>query len=368
MELTCHFPLNRTSFGNVSYGLLREIQKRGYELCYFPIGPLDLAVFNADENFQKWIGATYARGMVKHNRDNPSLKLWHLCAPDESGNPNGCYSSYGNKTTLLSFYELDSPTELELNVARNFDTVFSSSYTCEIFKERGVNTRVVPLFFDSHHFHVTDKKYYNDDRVAFMLAGKFENRKRHQKVIETWCKRFGNDQRYYLNLAVYNPFFPPELNLNLLQASMKGVHYWNVNPLAYIPSNTAYNDFINSNHIVIGASGGEGWSLPEFHAVALGKQAVILNAHAYKDWANQENAVLFEPSQQKISSVDGVFFKEGGNHNQGQIYDWDPDALVDGLEKAIKRFEENPINVAGLELQKKFTISNTLDKLLKSYA
>jgi len=363
MELSCHLPVNRTSFGNVSYGLLREIQRRNYNLSYFPIGQLDLSVFNADESFQKWMSDAYARGSVKHDHSHRGIKLWHLCAPDESGAPNGSYSRLNDNTTLLSFYETDSPTELELNVARNFDTVFSSNYTCEVFKERGVKTRYVPLFFDNLHFQTTNKKYYNDDRIVFMVAGKFENRKRHQKIIETWVKRFGNDRRYYLNLAVYNPFFPPELNQHLLLSSMGGNHYWNVNALGYIPSNVAYNDFVNSNNIIIGASGGEGFGLPEFHATALGKHAVILNAHAYKDWANKDNAVMFEPSG-KISSVDGVFFKEGSNHNQGQIYDWEPDALVAALETAIKRFESYPVNTAGLALQKQFSVEQTVNGLL----
>ena len=51
-----------------------------------------------------------------------------------------------------------------------------------------------------------------------------------------------------------------------------------------MPTNTAYNDYLNSGDIIIGMSGGEGWGLPEFHSVALGKYGIILNAHAYKEF------------------------------------------------------------------------------------
>jgi hypothetical protein len=57
-------------------------------------------------------------------------------------------------------------------------------------------------------------------------------------------------------------------------------------------SNETYNDYLNSGDIIIAMSGGEGWGLPEFHSLALGKHGVILNAHVYKDWANEENSCL----------------------------------------------------------------------------
>ena len=70
--------------------------------------------------------------------------------------------------------------------------------------------------------------------------------------------------------------------------------------------NEMYNDFLNSSDVVLGMSGGEGWGLPEFQSACLGKHAVLLNASAYKDWANEENAVLVEPSGNAM--YDGVFF------------------------------------------------------------
>ena len=66
--------------------------------------------------------------------------------------------------------------------------------------------------------------------------------------------------------------------------------------MQFMPKNAVYNDYLNSGDIVIGMSGGEGWGLPEFHSVGLGKHAVMLNATAYKEWATSENSVLLEPS------------------------------------------------------------------------
>jgi hypothetical protein len=52
--------------------------------------------------------------------------------------------------------------------------------------------------------------------------------------------------------------------------------------------NSIYNEFLNSADIILGMSGGEGFGLPEFQSIALGKHAVLLNAHAYKTWAPSE--------------------------------------------------------------------------------
>jgi hypothetical protein len=111
-------------------------------------------------------------------------------------------------------------------------------------------------------------------------------------------------------------------------------------------------------------SGGEGWGLPEFHSIALGKHAVILNEHSYKEFANEDNSVLVE-SKGKIDSYDGKFFIEGAPFNQGQIFSWDEDDFIDGCEEAIKRFHSSPKNEAGLKLQEEFPLSKTVDTLLE---
>jgi hypothetical protein len=155
----------------------------------------------------------------------------------------------------------------------------------------------------------------------------------------------------------------PDQNKRAYQIILGEKEYFNVQFLDYMPSNAAYNDFLNSSDIVIGMSGGEGWGLPEFQSVALGKHAVVLNAHGYKDWANEKNSVLVEPSG-KTEVYDGMFFKRGLPFNQGNIFTFDEDEFIDGCEKAIERVEKNKENSEGLKLQEEFTYEKTLDGLL----
>jgi len=227
-----------------------------------------------------------------------------------------------------------------------------------------VDSVYVPLGFDKYNFKTLDKQYFEDGRIVFNLCGKFEKRKHHRKIIQTWTKKFGNNKKYYLQCAVFNSFISPEDNNKLLTEAVQGQSFFNVNFVGFMPNNELYNDFLNSAHIVIGMSGGEGWGLPEFQSIAIGKHSVMLDAHAYKGWTNENNSVLVSPNG-KTDCYDGMFFQKGAEFNQGQIFEWDEDDFISACEEAIKRVENNPINEEGLKLQQEFTYSKMLDRLLE---
>jgi len=326
------------------------------EVSIFPIGPIQLeSQTSVEEDFRNWLGEKVQNNLTRHTRKNPAIKLWHL---------HGGFESVSEKQILLSFYELDSPTTVEKTVAKDSRVVFTSKHTVDVFKEHGVDAGYAPLGFDKHNFKKLDKKFHTDDRITFNVVGKLERRKQHDKIIKAWLKKYGNNEKYFLQCAVHNSFMNPEQNKRAHQALTEGKSYYNLSFLEHMPNNASYNDYLNSADIVIGMSGGEGWGLPEFQSVAIGKHAVILNAHGYKEWATPENSVLVEPSG-KDEVYDGMFFRQGMPFNQGNIFSFEEDAFIAGCEEAIKRVEENRENTAGLSLQEEFSYSNTLDALLE---
>jgi len=359
-EFAFSLPINSVSFGQVSTGLLKEAFSRSLNPSLFPIGNIDLSTQDIEENFQEWLQFCTKKGTEEHDRTLPVIKLWHLA---------GSLESFSQAQILLTFYEVDAPTKAELNVAKNHKTVFTSEYSKEVFDNAGAETYCVPLFFDEFNFkrvmeNDQPKKYFEDERITFNLTGKFEKRKHHHKIIKSWLKRFGNDNEYHLQACVYNNFFPKEQNIALFQGATNGQRYSNINFLNYMPTNDLYNDYLNSADVIIGMSGGEGWGLPEFHSVGLGKHGVILNAHGYKGWANEENSIFVQPKE-KIDSYDDVFFKEGMQYNQGQIFDFDEEEFIFACETAIEKVKENRVNEAGLKIQEDFPVSKTLDSLLE---
>lgn len=354
--LNFNAPLNSVSFGQVSTSLLREAYKNRTELNILPIGQnIDLSAYIIDKDFGEWIKSNLSKLDIFSKKDK-TFKLWHL---------NGALESYGENQSLFSFYELDAPTKTEINIIKNIDKVFfSSNYAVDLFKEKGCNNvYYIPLGFDSSSFEKTNKTYFSDGRIVFNLCGKLEKRKHHGKIIKSWLKKYGNNPKYFLQCAIYNPFIDEKTNVGIVSNFLEGNKYFNINFLGTMPQNSLYNDFLNSGNIIIGMSGGEGWGLPEFHSVALGKYGVILNEHAYKDWANEKNSILV-PSKGKIDAEDGLFFNKNSPFNQGQIFDFDEDDFLSACDKAIKKVETNATNKEGLLLQEKFTYQNTFNKIL----
>ena len=185
-----------------------------------------------------------------------------------------------------------------------------------------------------------------------------------KKIIQSWVKRFGNDKKYQLQCAVFNPFLSEDQNKQLFADSLCNKDYFNVQFLPFMEKNKSYNDFLNSGDVIIGMSGGEGWGLPEFQSVGIGKHSVILNAHSYKEWATEENSCLVEPSG-KLDVYDDMFFKKGTTYNQGQIFNWTEESFIDGCERAIEKTKNSRTNKAGKDIKETFTISNTVDLILK---
>ena len=191
MELAFHLPINSVSFGQASLAIFREAFRRGLEPYVFPVGEVDLSAQKDDKDFNAWLKTCLEKAVKSHDRKTPIFKLWHL---------NGSLESYSEKQVLLTYYELDAPTEYELNIAKNNSKIlFSSQYSCDIFSNNGVQSEFIPLGFDTHNFYPTNKKYFQDKRITFNLVGKFEKRKHHQRILKLWADKYGDDRRYFLN-------------------------------------------------------------------------------------------------------------------------------------------------------------------------
>jgi hypothetical protein len=355
-KLAFNLPLNSTSLGQVSLSILRELYNKKLEINLFPIGGVDISSQSEDPEFFKWINNSISQSVKTHSRKNPIFKLWHL---------NGSLESFSDNQVLLSFYEVDSPTNTEINIIKNNSKVlFSNNYSVNTFKTFGShNVDYLPLAFDSNHFKNLGNKPKKEG-IQFGLFGKLEpQRKRHLKIITNWAKKYGNKHGYFLNCAIFNHFLDVNVQSQILNQALNGQTYWNINFLPYMQSNLAYNDLLNNTDIVLAMSGGEGWGLPEFQSVALGKHAIVLNSHGYKEWANENNSVLINPNG-KIPCYDNIFFHQGADFNQGNIFDWNDEDFLNGLDIVESKFKLNNINTEGLKLQNEFTYTKMVDSIL----
>ena len=358
-KLIVSAPINSLSLGNFSYNILKELFNRKIQVIFFP-RQVDLASYNVSPEFKVWLESSINNRFLKFSKDIPSLNIWHL---------GGSEMKYSDKQYTFSFHETDSPQPTEINIVNQQEhTFFSSKWTVENFERYG-SERVsfIPLGFDTEYNKI-DKKF-NPDDVTHWLIGpyKFEKRKLTQKLIELWIKKYGGNKNHKLTLAVTNPFLRKEQagfdTKDILNSIWKGVKPSNVNVLDYIPTNAAVNQLMNAVDINLsGISASEGWNLPAFNSACLGKQVVITNVTAHKDWATPENSILIEPSG--IEPVyDGIFFHPNQPFNQGNYFSFKDEAIIEAFEKVEKIGKT--VNTEGLKLRDTFTYKNTVDKILE---
>lgn len=339
-----NLPINSVSFGQVSFNILREIYSRQIAPCIFPIGNTDVSAQKVDQDLAFWLQSCINKSNKIHRRDNPIFKLWHIF---------DSMSSFSKEQVLLTFLETDTVTDMEANILRNQKHVFvTNNYTKSICEEAGLdNVSYLELGFDYNNFYRIDEKPYDDDIIVWGLFGKLENRKHTLRILRSWIEVYGNNPKHRLHAAITNPFLKPEDFNNILR-QVFDKEYWNVNILPSVKTNVEYNKIINSVNIVLGLSGGEGFDMPVFHCVGLGKHCIGLRAHAYLDYLNDNNSFLINPNG-KVKAHDGIFFNEGQPYNQGNFFAWDMKELKDSFDIILQRYYKNPINEEGLKLQKR---------------
>ena len=357
-KLNFEAPINPLSLGNVSLNFLRELYKKeGINLSLFPIGDqTDLSAYDKiDKKFKNWLASSVSERYKDFSSDDPTIKVWHI---------NGSEKRIGSKQFLYTFYELDSPTEAEINIVKAQNHVFfSCSEAHEYFKDKGCqNTSYVPLGFDKD-FGVLENVPKMEDTIHFSLIGKFERRKNTKALIQLWLNTFGNNSKYHLSCLVHNSFFKEEHMKQAIDQCLMGQNWNNISFLPYLETNSEVNQLMNSIDIDLsGLSNGEGWNLPSFNTTALGKWSVVSNCTSHKDWANEKNAILVDP-EGKQPCYDNAFFKEGGQFNQGSYYRLSADKILDGFNRAVDACKN--VNTEGLKLQKEFTYKKTIEKILE---
>lgn len=341
-------PINSVSFGQVTTNILYKLYKEGNleNINLFPIGEnVDFQSFDYSREFQENIAKIAEDRFHKYKSSDNTYKLWHI---------NGAQNRVGEQS-LITFHETDSLTKEEVQILNSQKEVFvSSKYTKQIFEDHGVkNVNYWPLWFDDFHFKKIEtrpKKY-----TSFGIFGKLEKRKGHVRAIKAWVKAFGGDKNYRLNCCINNPFLvkaPPNADPQdvLLQTTQKtkemiqgslqqdGLELpWNVNFLNSELKNSNYNRILNNTDIVIGMSHCEGFDLPLFQCLNLGKKAVVFDSHVHRDYCDENNSILISENGKKIDAHDGLFFNKGQKFNQGQWADWDEDDLIEGLRNSVTK-------------------------------
>lgn len=349
-------PINPLSIGNVGYNFARELWGTGKLGGVFAVANnFDFSAFEpVNQDFHAVMQVARQSALKNLRREDKVLKCWHL---------NDSHKRISDNQYLYTFYEVDDPTPEEVAIVNlQNHTFFSSSEAAEVFRSKGCkNVSAVPLGFDED-FAADIPVRKDSDKIHFILVGKWEQRKNTQRIIQLWLENYGNNNDYQLTCVVNNPFFKPEVYNQIVQNTLGGKVWSNINFLPTIGTNKEMAMIHQSADIDLsGLSNGEGWGLPAFNSTCLGKWAVVSNCSGHKDWANENNSILVEPSG-KQPCYDNVFFHKGQPFNQGRYYKIEDDAIVDGIERALLRVGTE--NDFGKDLRVRLTYKSTIKQIL----
>lgn len=354
-RLNLSIALNSLSIGQCGFNILRELYRRKVQCLIFPKGNVDLSAYRIDPQFGAWIERAINTRYQKIDRKVPTVACWHI---------NGSEFKPSDRQVLLTFHETDSPTEHEINVVNQQDfTFFSSSWSVENFKTYGAqNVGFVPLGFDEDFVKIPNLT--NPNTTQWSCIGKAEMRKNTQLIIQTWVKRYAENPKHFLNLAVTNPFFQPQQMEGFYANCFMGKPKpFNVNILPYMKTNFEVNQMLNMIDVDLSSfSSAEGWGLPGFNATALGKWAVVTDCSAHRDWATKDNAILVEAGPMR-PCYDNVFFAPGQPWNQGNHYQFSSEQLISAME-AAEKLAKTP-NPEGEKLRERFTWGKTVEQILE---
>jgi glycosyltransferase involved in cell wall biosynthesis len=355
MRVNINCPVNPVSFGNVSFNLISELLNKNIDLSYFPIGNVNLNSFDLTEKQKDFFSSEFIN-LNNYSRHNVSIKLWHI---------SGLLENFSDKRVAITFHETSKLTEYEKVVLENQDAVIvTSSYTKDVFEEAGLkNVFYIPLGFDSQHF--SEILVPKIDATTFGVFGKMESRKNTLRIIKNWCEIFGGNKKYRLNCCISNPFLKPEVQKQMILSEIKDIP-WNVNFINYQEKLKDYSLILNSIDIDLTAmSSCEGFNLPAFQSLCLGKISVMLNAHVHKDYKN-ESCVLVEPTGFR-KAVDNIFFKEGEKINQGEWFDFSDTDLKAAMLEAVnlhKNKTQDELRANGEKLRSNFTYEKFASSVL----
>lgn len=355
MNITFNLPINSVSFGVTSIAILRELYKNSEDVSgIMNIGDIDMSAQKPDGGFNDYLTNNINKTYTNHKIETPVLKLWHIAQSIES--------IKSNKNILFTFHETSEITETEKNVLNLQDLILvSSPYTKQVFEAGGVTSKIIlcPLGLDNYSIYKKSKKYYNDDRIVWGLNGKMETRKATFKTLNLWAKKYGNSKQHMLHCLVNNSHIDPNIQNQLVNQALEGKKYNNIIFLPRCKTNEEVNDVINAQDINLdGLALCEGFNYGLFNSLCLGKQAIVLNEHVHKLYANYSNSILVN-SNKMVDAEDGFFFKKGNIVNTGQWHDWDANDVAAAMDIAVSRAKT--INVNGELLTKQFNFTNTVN-------
>ncbi len=344
-------PINQLGYGIAGLNICKELDNL-VKVALFPIGQPQ--VTNAKD--QSRIIDMVSNARVP-NFNGDCIRIWH----------QHDMSQWVGRGVRIGFpiFELDKFNDIEVHHLNSLDKIFVCSNWAKQVILSNVNiseenVHVIPLGVDKKIF---EKSLDNEsaDGTIFFNCGKWEKRKGHDFIVESFNKAFNQSDDVELWMMCENPFNTEEEEKawrDLYLGSKLGNKIKIINRVD--TQQEVYNIMAKATCGVFPARA-EGWNLELLEMMACNKPVITTDYSAHTEFCTKENSLLIPIEELEVAS-DNKFFA-GSSGNWAKITHKE----IDMLSSLMKKVHEEKItdNPNGVETAKAFSWRSTAKKIME---
>lgn len=218
----------------------------------------------------------------------------------------------GRRNIAVGVFETFSPPEKWFSILNNNDAIIvPSKFNYKIFAHGPIKK---PIYYVPHSINIA---LYNKnvvplnkyDKFTFLFMGTWKIRKGYQQLIESWFSEFREKDNVQLLIKTDKPK-QAESYIKKIKKEMGTNNNKGYAPILF--ETKVFNEkllprFIKSVNCLIAPHCGEGFCIPGLQCMALKIPVIITNFSGCKDYANNNTAVLIEPSGYILhKNMDGI--------------------------------------------------------------
>ncbi len=350
MQINLLAPINQLGYGRASFEICTALVKAGVNISLFPIGDKCDSTLLTDEIRASLQNAKF------FDKNADCIRIWH----------QHDMAQFVGKGKHIGFpiFELDTFTNLEKHHLSSCDELFvCSSWAKDVCISNGITVpiHVIPLGVNTELF----KPSLNTKKTTtFLNIGKWEIRKGHDILIKAFLKAFRTTGQFaddvQLIMCCDNPF------LSLDEQKRWEDLYKNpkIRIIRRLPNHSDIAKLMSMVDCGIFPSRAEGWNLEALEMLACGKNIIITDYSAHKEFCSGSNAMLVDINEVE-PAVDNIWFK--GQGNWAKIEEKQINQIVSHMQwiHSCKSNNQLIINQSNVETAKNFTWENTSRKILE---
>lgn len=341
---------SKTSYGLVTYNIIKELEKAGYNPAFFPIGGQ-----NTKEAVPAHITKAIDRASIFSNTA-PSLRIAHQFDMAESIGKG--------KRIGFTIFEMDSFTEYEKHQLRSLDKLIVPSKwaagVCSSNKMSDVS--VVNLGYDPEIFKPVD---YRPPKCVFLSMGKWEVRKQQDQIVEAFNGAFKDGDSVELWMSFDNAFLDPKFIQEKARVYKSTKLGDKIKILPKVETQQEVARIMQQAHCFVAPSLAEGWNLELLEVMACGKETIATNYSGHTEFISANTTFLLEPKG-LVKAEDGMWFNRSTKSNCGSWCQYNEGDLIWHMSGVYHMFcsKTSFSNKKIIDHASKFTWANCVRQLI----